>query len=416
MSRLLLVAPAFAGHLYPLIGLGRRLRDSGHEVRFATAPAGLGLLARLGFDADPVRADDPTALERIADTDRAVGHHPLRLAAQLRQNLAVLPGARDELDALIDRHSPAAVLADFTAPVAGWAASAAGVGWLTTIPTPFAIETRRGTPSYCGGWGEPTRSWHRVRDAAGRTATRAFKRGVGLAFARELARLGTGVYRPDGTEAAYSPQAILGLGVPELEFDRDWPTGFRFIGPVTESPLDADWQQPGPLREPGRRVLVTLGTHLWWAKDDLVPAVRRLAAAFPESEFVVSLGRSDGTGWRAAGDRVWLADYLPYDAALGAFSAVIHHGGAGITYSTLRAGLPALVWPHDYDQFDFAARLVARGAALRIRDLTSPDTATALQRALSGLPGVSRLQAAVAAADPFAATEAAVAEVIARQG
>jgi UDP:flavonoid glycosyltransferase YjiC (YdhE family) len=415
VSRLLLVAPAFAGHLYPLVALGRRLRDSGHDVRFATAPAGMSLLARLGFDADPVLADDPTALERIADTDRAVGHHPLRLAAQLRQNLAVLPGARAELDALIARHAPAAVLADFTAPVAGWAAQAAGIGWLTTIPTPFAIETRRGTPSYCGGWGEPTRPWHRARDAAGRTATRAFKRTVGVVFARDLARLGTTVYRTDGTEAVYSPEAILGLGVPELEFDRDWPAGFRFIGPVTEAPLAGDWLPPEPLRQPGRRVLVTLGTHLWWAKDDLVPAVRRLAEGFPRLEFVVSLGRAAGTGWQRAADRVWLTDYLPYDAALSAFSAVIHHGGAGISYSTLRAGLPALVWPHDYDQFDFAARLEARGAALRIHGLAGPETTAALRSALAGLPGVARLQAAVAASDPYAATETAVAEVLARR-
>jgi UDP:flavonoid glycosyltransferase YjiC (YdhE family) len=81
----------------------------------------------------------------------------------------------------------------------------------------------------------------------------------------------------------------------------------------------------------------------------------------------------------------------------------------------LRAGLPALVWPHDYDQFDFAARLEARGAALRIHGLAGPETTAALRSALAGLPGVTRLQAAVAASDPYAATETAVAEVLARR-
>ena len=414
MSRLLLVAPPFAGHLFPLVAIGKRLRESGHDVRFATAPAGVPLLRRLEFPADPLLARDPGALERIADTGRAVGHHPLRLLAQFRQNLAIMPVARAELDALVARHAPDVVVADFTAPVAGWAARDAGAGWVTTIPTPFAIETRRGTPSYCGGWAEPTSPWHHLRDAAGRAGVHAFKRTVGVLAARQLAALGTGVYRPDGTEAVYSPAAILGLGVPELEFDRDWPAAFRFAGPVTESPEP----RPVPTALDGDRprVLVTLGTHLWWAKRDLVAGTGALARRFPGLEFVVTLGDTAGGRWERADDRVLVGDYLPYDPVLHRFAAVIHHGGAGISYSTLRAGLPALVWPHDYDQPDFAARLVARGAALRIRDLDSPATAAALGRALAGLPGVARLRDAVRRCDPYAAAERAVAEVTATTG
>lgn len=414
MTRLLLVSPPFAGHLYPLIGLARGLRDRGFDIRFASTPAALPLLARLGFPADALLPDAPTALERIANTGTAVGHNPFRLVGQLRQNLAILPRARTELDALITRHAPALVLADFTAPIAGWAAQAAGIGWITTMPTPFALETRRGTPSYCGGWSEPTRAWHHARDSAGRLAVRGFKNGVQLAFADELRRLGTRVYRPDGTEAVYSPSRILGLGVAELEFERDWPEGFSLIGPVTGSAEDREL--PDLLLRPARRVLVTLGTHLWWAKDALAPAVGRLAQEFPGHEFVISRGDAGGTGVRRVDERVWECDYLPYDEALPRFEAVIHHGGAGIAYSTLRAGLPALAWPHDYDQPDFTARLVARGAALRIRDLTSAATVEALRTALAGLPGVGRLQAAVLSSDPVAATERAILEVIARSG
>lgn len=414
MSRLLLVAPPFAGHLFPLVAIGKRLRAAGHEVRFASTPAAMPLLERLRFDADVLLADDPSALERIADTGREVGHNPLRLVGQLRQNLAVLPRARAELDAVIARHRPAAVVADFTAPVAGWAARDAGVGWITTIPTPFAIETRTGTPSYCGGWSPPTRPWHRVRDAAGRLAVRGFKRTVGAVFADELRALGTGVYRPDGTEAVYSPTRILGLGLAELEFARDWPTGFRLVGPVTESPEPR--ALPPELARPGRRVLVTLGTHLGWARDDLPAAVTRLAARFTDHEFVISRGDPAGSGLHRVAERVWECAYLPYDQVLPGFEAVIHHGGAGVAYSTLRAGLPALVWPHDYDQPDYAARLVARGAALRVRDLTSRRSADALARVLRGLPGVPALREAVRRSDPFAAALDAVAEVTATTG
>lgn len=409
MSRLLLAAPPFAGHLYPLIAIAKRLRDQGHDVRFATAPGGVPLLQRLGFPVDPLLADDPTVLERIGDTDEPVGNNPLRLVRQLRQNLAILPQALGEMRAMVARYAPDVVIADFTAPVAGWAAERAGVGWITTIPTPFAIENRRGTPSYCGGWGEPIRPWHRVRDAAGRTAVRTFKSGVGLAFRHDLAALGTGVYRDDGSEAVYSPQAILGLGLPELEFDRDWPAAFSFAGPVTESP--EPMPVPAFLERDVPRVLVTLGTHLPWAKRSLVDHVRGLAGRMPHLEFVVSMGAPGRSSEEQVGGRVRVASYLAYDDVLSRFSAVIHHGGAGITYSTLRAGLPALVFPHDYDQPDFAARLVARGCAVRIRELDSSATASALERALAGLPGVAGVGEAVRRSDPYTAVSDAVARV-----
>jgi UDP:flavonoid glycosyltransferase YjiC (YdhE family) len=409
VRRLLLAAPPFAGHLYPLIAIAKRLRDQGHDVRFATAPGGVPLLQRLGFPVDPLLADDPTVLERIGNTDEPVGNNPLRLLGQLRQNLAILPQALAELEAMVALHRPDAVIADFTAPVAGWAAERAGIGWITTIPTPFAIENRRGTPSYCGGWSEPTRGWHRVRDAAGRATVHGFKSGVGIVFRRQLDALGTSVYRDDGTEAVYSPQAILGLGLAELEFDRDWPASFEFVGPVTESP------EPPPLPDflmPDRpRVLVTLGTHLPWAKRSLVDQVRRLSDRHLDLEFVVSMGAPGERRHEQVASRVWVSSYLSYDDVLGRFSAVIHHGGAGVTYSTLRAGLPALVFPLDYDQPDFAARLVARGCALRIRDLDSVATASALERALVGLPGATTVGEAVRRSDPYAAVARAVARV-----
>ena len=42
---------------------------------------------------------------------------------------------------------------------------------------------------------------------------------------------------------------------------------------------------------------------------------------------------------------------------------VIHHGGAGIFYQCIIYGKPALILPHDYDQFDYAVRGVEAGVA-----------------------------------------------------
>lgn len=413
--RLLLVAPPFSGHLNPLIAIAKHLRERGFAPHFVTGSARVPLLRDLGFPTDGVLLHDPMALERIADTPRKVGGNPFRLGRQLAENLALLPTLRRELEAIVERVEPAVVLADFTAPVAGLVAEAAGIPWLTTTPTPFALETRHGTPAYCGGWGPPRHRLHLLRDALGRGTTRFVKRGFGRVFAQHLKAIGTTIYRPDGSEAAYSPTSILGLGMSELELERDWPAAFEMIGPITETP-EPPPDTPAFLLADRPRILVTLGTHLQWAKRDLPTRLTRLTAAFPHHQFVVSLGRPQAGPIVpcAAGPNLLTCDYLPYDPFLPHFDAVIHHGGAGIAYSTLRAGKPALVWPRDYDQFDYAARLVARGAAVAVREIDSPQAVAALQRVLAGLDrvAITDLAAALARYDPFGAVERAVRRVV----
>ncbi|PWD49802.1 hypothetical protein C8046_02925 [Serinibacter arcticus] len=422
MTRLLLAAPPFAGHLNPLLTLGAGLRERGFDVEIATGATKVPLVAALGFTAHPLLADEPGIFDAIADTAGPVRSNPLLLTRQLRANLALLPRARADLDAVLGGGAFDAVLADFTAPVAGHAAQAAGLPWVTTMPTPFALETATGTPSYCGGWGPASRPWHRVRDAAGRTATRVTKRGMQAVLAGAFRTAGTGVYRADGSEAAYSPDAILGLGMIEVELPRDWPASFRMVGPVTATPeRNLPSAGPVPPLPPGPLVLVTVGTHLGWARRDLVAQVRALAAAVPSHTFVVTLGQvgagaGAGVGPEAAGDRVVVVDHLPYDDVLPAFDAVVHHGGAGISYSAIRAGVPALVHPRDYDQFDFAVRLETAGAGRRTRRaLDHPEAARALRRVLDGERSRLRaLSSTLTRYDPVGATAEVVDALVAR--
>lgn len=406
--RLTLVAPPFAGHLNPLLAIGKRLAAQGHELTFITGPRKAALIESCGFAVDPVSQADPGAMERIADTPYPVRGRPLRLGRQLRDNLALMSAIRPEIEASFARRRPDLVIADFCAPLAGLICDRLGIPWITTIPTPLALETRRGTPSYMGGWGPPRHFGHRFRDAAGRAMTRAAKRSFGIAFAGAFRSLGTTVYREDGSEAAYSTAAILGLGMTELELDRDWPAAFRMIGPVTESPEPESL--PLDLPDGPRLVLVTLGTHLAWAKRDLAERVGRLARAFPRYGFVISLGdlaSASRTPVRVAGDvgNVSVYPYVSYDRHLDRFAAVLHHGGAGITYSCIRAARPSLVWPRDYDQFDFAARIAHRGLGLTVRDPGAPAAARALDRLLHDFdPGpLAAMSAALERYDPWSA-------------
>ena len=54
--------------------------------------------------------------------------------------------------------------------------------------------------------------------------------------------------------------------------------------------------------------------------------------------------------------------YAPLGQLLPRTAALVHHGGIGTTAEALRAGVPQLVVPFAWDQFDNAARVVALGA------------------------------------------------------
>jgi sterol 3beta-glucosyltransferase len=54
-------------------------------------------------------------------------------------------------------------------------------------------------------------------------------------------------------------------------------------------------------------------------------------------------------------ENVYAAGYLPHDWLFQRAAAVIHHGGAGTTASVWRAGVPAIMVPHAWDQPVWAA-------------------------------------------------------------
>ena len=101
---------------------------------------------------------------------------------------------------------------------------------------------------------------------------------------------------------------------------------------------------------------------------------------------------------------LWLP-YVPLPALLPRAAALVHHGGIGTTAEALRAGVPQVIVPLAYDQFDNAARVraLAAGAAVRggVAGAKPRALASALQRLLDSADiraGCARV-AALAAAD-----------------
>lgn len=145
----------------------------------------------------------------------------------------------------------------------------------------------------------------------------------------------TRLYRPDGSETAYSPLRILALGEKEMEFERTWPESVAFIGPALYTP-PADGEKPTFI-EGKRHVLITLGTHLDWHKDDVAKAATALAKTMPDWVFHFTDGSLESAECERAGNFLRM-HWVDYDAWLSRYDAVIHHGGAGIMWHCIQKG------------------------------------------------------------------------------
>lgn len=392
--RLAFIAPPFAGHLYPLIQLAEAARTAGHQVEFVSGEAKRAVVEGKDFPFASLPSLAGHCMENVANTPERVGSNPWRLLKQLRQALALSIKARQELYELWRTNPPDLVVADSVAIIAGLVADELHIPWITTAASPLVIECRRGVPSYLGGWKERNGRLYSIRDALGRFLVRNTKLAIAFFVRDQLRELGGHVYRPDGSEAAYSPYAILGFGLEELEFERDWPQGFQMIGPAYLDP-EPDVALTFPENTP--RVLVTFGTHLPWAKAKLADDIIWLASQRPSVTFVASLGAPEqiGEAPQRLASNAMLFPFISYAKHLDAFDTVIHHGGAGVTYASIAKGKPAIVVPQDYDQFDYAARITAKGAGLCVAKLRSRSTLAALDAALipNSFPALPKLAA-----------------------
>ncbi|KAI0304369.1 hypothetical protein B0F90DRAFT_1666870 [Multifurca ochricompacta] len=74
-------------------------------------------------------------------------------------------------------------------------------------------------------------------------------------------------------------------------------------------------------------------------------------------------------------------DKVPHDWLFPQIDAALHHGGAGTTGASLRAGIPTLIRPWFGDQFFWASRVQKLGAGIKLHSLHSKEVSHALKKA-----------------------------------
>ena len=321
--KLAVVAPPFSGHLYSILELALPLlkEKDKYDICVYTGFQKEEVVKKLGFSVKVLLRDKPTAFEKISDTDKQT--NPWIAYKQFKENMGLMPEVIKEIEDFFTENKPDIVLADFIAVPVCFVCKKFNIPWITSIPTPFAIENKTTTPAYVGGLYPRNNFFFKLRDKL---------------------------------ENIYSPYSILGLGMKELEFRDDFPSQFSWAGPCCSS-LFQDSVKFINNENLEKTIFLTNGTHLKWAKKLIIDIARELSQKYPQYLFVVSLGSYLKREKKIIKENnLYIYHYLDYDEILPKVNYVIHHGGAGILYSCIKYNKPAVVIPHDYDQFDYGVR------------------------------------------------------------
>lgn len=371
------VVVPLSGHLFPTLNLLKPLLENPlYDIRIFTGPQRQQVTENLGFKVVPILENYVEAFEKVANNSKKL--NIFDTYRQLSNSLELINIVSEQLIEEWCKNRPDIVIADFITLSGGLVAEELKIPWITTMATQFAIETTIGPPIFFGGIGTPKNSIQAVQQWIGRKITRLGKRTVVFSLRKKIKRYNFKLYNQNNQESIYSPYSILGIGMKELEIKSGFPEHYFWVGPsgysldkVEDYPLDLS------LYKKSKKVLVTCGTQLPWAKDNLIYQTKLLAKQYPDYQFFVTLGDSKlGFQCKELTDNVAIVSYLPYQAYIPQMDYVIHHGGAGIFYQCIIYGKPALILPHDYDQFDYAVRGIEAGIALTAK---RNDTATIKQ-------------------------------------
>ncbi|MER7950725.1 glycosyltransferase [Streptomyces sp. NPDC096079] len=369
--RILIITAGSRGDVAPFTGLGRRLRDAGHEVAVAAHDSFAGLVRGCGLEHRTVPGD-PQGL--IRDWSRAASREEVQaLTRAYADGIAdgVAQAVAGGADLLLTAHGPA--------PLSRTAAAAFGIPVIGTYLVP-SFATRSFPLPNARGAVDPGPEGNL---AAGRDVLRRAESVFAGAVTRLRDRLGL----PDGTpsSAAAIRPAFHGYSPLALPRPEDWPAGVEVTGywwPARpdgwEPPAElADFLQAGP-----PPVFLGFGSMAPGEGERLgelvTGAVKRAGV-----RAVVQAGWAELSGRGA--DVLAIGD-VPHDWLFPRTAAVVHHAGAGTTGAGLRAGVPAVPVPVMADQPFWASRLHRLGVAPRplpFQDLTAASLADAITACLS---------------------------------
>jgi UDP:flavonoid glycosyltransferase YjiC (YdhE family) len=353
--RLCVVTVGSEGDTRPLAALCRGLLDRGHEVKLFADDSTLAVPRALGVPSEALQGNiksilpigDPREKFRVSEAIRVgtklkeflsrnstswlrtVGEHAARSDAILFGSLALGIGLtlREELRKLTVGLSfqPFAPTREFCSP---GMPPVALPGWLNLWTHRFM---HRQLWSLCAAGASKAR-----REVFGTTPM---------------------------TRPVYDFPVLCGISRELVRRPVDWPEDHIICGHWC-TPMD-QWQAPQDLVDfigDERPIYAGFGSPSAFVRREALSALIEAAAG---RRVVFSPGWSniDAT---VLPDNFFVARDVPHEWLFPRVSLAIHHGGSGTTHTAARAGVAQVIVPFGSDQFFWAARVAARGAAPRV--------------------------------------------------
>lgn len=418
MSHFIITALGSYGDVHPMIGLGTALAARGHRVQIITNPYFEELVAQAGLEFLPIG----TREDYIRFTQHPDIWHPIR-GPRMVLTHACIELLRPVYQLLTENMTPGGTV--FCAHALDLASRVAGekfgipVASVNFAPTMFWTlhDTSRLKGALLGPrvprWLKRLQFW--FADAI------VSQRLWGNELNRMRSELGLGPANRIFTHWLHATDLVLGL-FPDWFGPRqpDWPPNTRAVGfPLWDSHADTELSSEvheflaagsSPIAfSPGS---ANREAHSFF--EAAVDACRRLGRrGILLTKYADQLPSKLPDDVRHFGF-VPLSKLLPHTAAL------VHHGGIGTCAQGLAAGVPHLVQPMSYDQFDNSRRLVRLGVAKEIsrRAFRGPAVAAALSPLLESSAVAARCREFAARCDGPASLAAAcdaLEELIVRQ-
>jgi len=357
--RALLAAFGDPGHAFPMIALGRALRERGHEVTLQTWERWRDRIDAEGFGF--ARAPEYEVFPR--------GPEPLDFYD------AVVHATRDTLP-LVRALDPDVVVSDILTLAPALAAEIHGARWATLIPHVYP-HGERDFPVYSLGarlarGGAGRAMWRRAHVLVER-ALESGRRDLNRTRAR------VGLPALAHVHGGISGELALVATFPQLEYPRAWAPTTHVVGPLMWEPPAADVELP---RSDAPLVLIAPST----AQDTehrLLRAALRGLADMPVRVLATWNRRLPPRPLRVP-ENAHVVEWVSYSRTMPRCDVVVCHAGHGTLVRALSSGCAVVACPAAGDMNENAARVDWAGAGVRVprRFITPRVLRVAVERAL----------------------------------
>jgi rhamnosyltransferase subunit B len=359
VAHFLLTPVGSSGDVHPFIGVGRRLRERGHDVSILTAEPFRSVCERSGLRFvqlhSQVEFDDITKNPDLWHPRKGLTLILRSLASVLRRHYELIASAYEPGRTVLVAHALAFAARVFED------AHHVPAATLTLAPSIFRSDYQQPAsipgvdPSKWPVWVKRSAMWLIDRvllDPQIVPAINQLRREEGLLPVSRVFN-----------QWIHSPQRVIGM-FPEwfARLQPDWPsqvrlTGFPLYDEADAHDLGADLRAFLDAGSPP--VLFTPGTANR-AAGSFFAAAHDATTRLQRRALFVTRYREQLPN--ELGPAVRHEPYVPFSSVFPHCAAVVHHGGIGTCAQALAAGVPQLTMPLAFDQPDNAMRVSRLGA------------------------------------------------------